>query len=595
MPYFDADGKYQADPALLQRLPDWFPPDRKSQVPEDTFEIGLALAGAVSGGAYMAGFLDFMVQALDEWHARRDEAQVPKHRVRLKTVAGASAGGINAALLAFAARHRFRHGDQADPGLARELESNPFYQTWVEQIDLRTLLKTDDLRGAEDIHSLLNAQRLDEISRLIRTFFANTPAPPDLAQIRPWCADHFSVHFTLANLCGVPFSLGFRGDERGHLMRLHKDHCSFAVPVTRALEVLDYPPDHLRLTRNYQDQGWSQLLTAALATSAFPAALSARVVKRSRHDYDWRFVGCTEQGRYHYAPPLWHLDQRPDQRWDPDHYSCLAVDGGAMDNEPFDLVHRILAGLYGRNPRGALDANRAVIMVDPFPELPALGPDAGRPILETLMALVTAWMNNARFKPGDLLLAAEEDIYSRYLVVPRRPPNMGKLRFAAAGLGGFSGFLDVAYRHYDFFLGRLNAYKFFRDWFVLPESHPLFQGRVAPASKATFASHLFPDHLQIIPLMGPPALVQENAQYLPPWPKGQIDQHKLAEIEDLVTRRVSALLPLLAGEVGEKLGGGMVGGSVKGLINLFRPLERKRLVGMVMEAIRQAVASVEEG
>src|SRR5690606_25882117 len=134
--------------------------------------------------------------------------------------------------------------------------------------------------------------------------------------------------------------------------------------------------------------------------------------------------------------------------------------------------------------------------------------------------------------------AAWDDFHGLHLVGARRPPNMGKRRFAAAGLGGFSGFLDVAYRHYDFFLGRLNAYKFFRDWFVLPESHPLFQGRVPPASKATFASHLFPDHLQIIPLMGPPVLVQENAQYLPPWPKGQIDQRKLAEIEALVTHRV---------------------------------------------------------
>ena len=34
-----------------------------------TIDLGLALAGAVSGGAYTAGVLDCLVEALDAWHS----------------------------------------------------------------------------------------------------------------------------------------------------------------------------------------------------------------------------------------------------------------------------------------------------------------------------------------------------------------------------------------------------------------------------------------------------------------------------------------------------------------------------------------------
>ena len=59
------------------------------------FEIGLVMAGAVSAGAYTAGVLDFLIQALDQWHEgkRGDDPRCPRHDVSLKVLAGASAGG----------------------------------------------------------------------------------------------------------------------------------------------------------------------------------------------------------------------------------------------------------------------------------------------------------------------------------------------------------------------------------------------------------------------------------------------------------------------------------------------------------------------
>jgi predicted acylesterase/phospholipase RssA len=70
--------------------------------PDEIFQIGLALAGAISAGAYTAGVLDFLTQALSEWDARRGQPGVPSHRVAIKVIAGASAGAITGALGAVA-------------------------------------------------------------------------------------------------------------------------------------------------------------------------------------------------------------------------------------------------------------------------------------------------------------------------------------------------------------------------------------------------------------------------------------------------------------------------------------------------------------
>jgi predicted acylesterase/phospholipase RssA len=70
----------------------------REQETESVFQLGLALAGAISAGAYTAGVLDFLLQALSEWEKHRGEPATPRHRVVLKVIAGASAGAITGAL-----------------------------------------------------------------------------------------------------------------------------------------------------------------------------------------------------------------------------------------------------------------------------------------------------------------------------------------------------------------------------------------------------------------------------------------------------------------------------------------------------------------
>lgn len=67
----------------------------------------------------------------------------------------------------------------------------------------------------------------------------------------------------------------------------------------------------------------------------------------------------------------------------PGQYSFLSIDGGVIDNEPFEyaryaLMTGPLNGPLAGNKQNGDTADRAVIMIDPFPEPPDF-PAPGKP------------------------------------------------------------------------------------------------------------------------------------------------------------------------------------------------------------------------
>ncbi|MDB5979863.1 MAG: putative patatin [Pseudomonas sp.] len=148
---------------------------------DDTFEIGLVMAGAVSAGAYTAGVLDFLIEALDEWESEKrrvkgtvQEHSVPQHKVRIRVVTGASAGNLNAAILAVAERYEIPHFSTAIAGVGgyahvgesiREIgTSNPFYKAWVQDMSMERLLETSDVE-AVTLSSVIDSSALLNITR----------------------------------------------------------------------------------------------------------------------------------------------------------------------------------------------------------------------------------------------------------------------------------------------------------------------------------------------------------------------------------------------------------------------------------------------
>ena len=70
-----------------------------SKLSPKIFHLGITMSGAISAGAYTAGVLDYLIEALDAWEEKkRQGAAVPDHHIGLKVISGASAGSITAAI-----------------------------------------------------------------------------------------------------------------------------------------------------------------------------------------------------------------------------------------------------------------------------------------------------------------------------------------------------------------------------------------------------------------------------------------------------------------------------------------------------------------
>lgn len=512
------------------------------------FELGLCMAGAISAGAYTAGVLDFLIEALDALAAEnmRRGPEHALHQVTLKAMGGASAGGMCAAIAALFLDRRFP--PVRSPNDTAAMGANPLWRAWVEMIDIDHLLRADDLVSGEPVRSALDCTVLD---RIVETTIA---ALPGLAVARrPWLADPTRVMLTLANLRGVPYALHFSGAEgaTSHFMWSHADSVCFTVaPDAGAAASPSAPtrPGEVALDRGALGPETflgALFRAAALGTGAFPVALRPREVTRRRDDYAYRALLTP-------ASPLGEaevLDQGaglPD--WPADMgetYRMLVLDGGAMNNEPLDLVRRALAGWGGRNARSGAEAARAVLLVDPFVEPGQPGPDSETGLLATILPLFDALVREARFKPEDLALAAAPDVYSRFLIAPSRGGAWrGASAIAGGYLGGFMGFFSRTYRAHDFLLGRHNCRSLLRRYLVLPHANPLFStpGWADPALRERFATTppgRSGGHLPIIPL-----LVTEDGLDLaadasapePAWPAGEF---RAADVDARIRARIS--------------------------------------------------------
>ncbi len=473
------------------------------------FRIALTSAGAVSGGPYSAGVIDFIMEALDAWYTAKARGEaVPTHDVRIDAVSGTSAGAVAAGLFPAAVVRSRRAADGRTPSL--------LWDVWVNSLDLlyddgtsRGFLGLSDMQDPGDaIPSLLNSHRLDAIAD------AAFGSPWDVGfRPPPWLSDTLRIILCVTNLPGVPYHIAMQGSGpgEGHDMVQHGDYGMFqfsaAAPSEQGVTHVD----------PHSTAGWNTLINWALASSAFPVGLAPRVLYASKDVYETRaWPGRDENGCCRPVHVPTQLPTGTTLRYP-------AVDGGMVNNEPFELARRALAGgVCSHLPRDGDEARAAVILVDPFPspfdsaayqKLCGLRGD----VLDMALPLLAAMKQQCRFKPEELALAASEDVYSRFLVAPSGGGagnrTYGDDALAAAGLGAFAGFLSHAFRTHDYQLGRRNAQQFLRRHFALPLDNPLFApdaGRYAPDNPLAGYS-IAPDaderpgtpvHAPIIPLVG---------------------------------------------------------------------------------------------
>jgi len=526
------------------------------------FKLGINMAGAVSAGAYTAGVLDFLMEALEEWQKAKDAfraylanpagppaAAVPLHEVTIEAFGGASAGGMCAAIAAVMVQQDFAHVRTA-------LEigtTNTFYESWVNQIDIRHLLDTTDVANGQEVVSLLDSTIIDSI--------ASSALTPKTAVQKPYISEHLTLLLTLTNVRGTPY-------------RLYSDPASNQTAADPTLdEFTAYYGDKLRFETTLGNSvpladgakplpagtpgagAWPLLEEAAKATGAFPVMLAPRTLTREKGDYrqpPWQTI-CDDPGG---TPPNPILPAQP-ATWE-----TLNVDGGVTDNNPFQLVNDVLLSYQNPkpancdNPSQATEANCAVVTVAPFPATEKFDPDfnvnAASRIWTMLPRLLDVLLSQSRFLGESLNQLTSGISFNRFVIAPSDPKQAQGSALQCGLLSAFGGFFYRGFRRHDFLLGRRNCQRFLRAHFCLPVSNRVIAAGLAETD--THASEIQRDFkvdapnsqvhpeqvwIPVIPVLG----TADATVALPA--REVMSVADLNNIVDLIVKRAKAIKPKL--------------------------------------------------
>lgn len=439
------------------------------------FKISIAMAGAVSAGAYTAGAMDYLLETLSIWERAKQknralganhsdyDRSIPMHDVEIDVISGASAGGITGSLtLLNLVDQNFEHVNKDNP----YGRNNRFYQGWVEMADdiqyttFERMLFTDDLKKGEKPESLLNSASIDSIadSALHIKEVQHYPA---------YISNSLDLVLTTTNLRGVNFQIDFGGSTQGGTVitshagffryRLANENFPEGVPEDR--NSLYYV---LNL-ENEEDMGY--LKNATLSTAAFPIGLKSREVSIAG-EYVNRYPQYLF-GHKKGITPLLPKDVN---------YKFNSIDGGLINNEPFGIAMKITKE---KNKRQVKKDQYAVIMIDPFPnqDNSVEYTNPPRDILSVLKGMFKALRNQVMFNQDGLLDALELSDRTKFLIAPVRKEiingewKRAKSDLATAPLSGFAGFLDRSLRHHDYYLGRQNCQSFLRYYFAVTEEN----------------------------------------------------------------------------------------------------------------------------
>ena len=548
------------------------------------FRLAINMSGAISAGAYTAGVLDFLMEALEQWQLAKDafsqqlaghlpavQNVVPLHGVCIDAFTGASAGGMCAAIAAAMVQGPFQHVTTGDEPLGYAQAPNlpnTFYDAWVNRIDIRELLKTDDLDNGQPLISLLDCTILDTIAESALTL-------PQQVERRPYVNPALSLFLMLTNVRGVTYPLYVDAS-----MALEEHIAFYGDKLRFQISSADNPPvDSTARPLPIDGTGpnaWPLLQQAAKATGAVPLVLAPRELDRNFTDYaipPWKRIDDSTNvgGAVPDFPP-----QGPGQ---PQVWTTLNVDGGLTDNDPMELANDFLAmtnplasqdPITGRlaNPADPTKANRTVITIAPFPAMDGYDSNyfnttpSPSSLYVMLGRLLTVFLSQSRFLGETLSDLTQSASFSRFIIAPSDPdlatvkPNEPALQCGT--LGAFGGFLDRKFRKHDFLLGRRNCQKFLSSTFLLPVSNPIItNGLKAAGPWAGSVLHFFKqgpppslpkspplplDWMPIIPLCG--SAIAE----VPPPSREQMTEADLDGVVDLAMKRIKAVKdPLVSG------------------------------------------------
>ena len=482
------------------------------------FRIGLCMAGAVSAGAYTAGVTDYLLEALNDWEKRRGGDNVPSHRVTIPIMGGASAGGMTALLAASTINNPIPPVPLTTPDeLLKEHPENKLYNSWVDLLEpdmFPRMLTTDDIKSGNVI-SLLNSQFIDDIAKKMiccdSEKWHDTPG---------YFESPVKVFCTLSNLEGFDYNVDFNSarQKSKYNMSVHNDYACFEVMDGKATATgKGWMPLDFRTEENL-----TTARDAAMATGAFPLGLKSRMLERD----------AAHVNNIPWLRDILNTNPLPDDK----KVKTLNVDGGMINNEPFEKVRDLLDEMTvkARNLENAsmqetkrvlnsINSNyntfeNTVLMIDPFPSAEANKFDFDQGIMSIITKTLGAMTGQMRAKPIDYKTAMEMSDAAQYIISPSREIRdennritdelFGEKAIACGALAGFSGFMSKEFRIHDYYLGRFNCETFLRDYFTVPPDalteNPIFREGYTNIDREMFSTDATGERrYQIIPIFSP--------------------------------------------------------------------------------------------
>lgn len=540
-------------------------------IPDNEFHLGFTMAGAISAGCYTGGTMDYFFEMMDLWEkAKSDPASigltgeyadmVPKHKVIVDVMGGASAGGMATAMAGLHALQKERK-PISNPLIIGGKRGNVFYDSWVllddsdaNQTDQRhTFIKmwdTDDIESEGNVSSLLNSKVLDSIAG--RAYTTNTANPFHYSHLPAYIANDFEILLSLASVRGIPLDVDFATPIRlGSRLPNHPTHTTWEHYILAHFKISkEAHKDNDYLWFNPNDaQACDVMKLSTIATGAFPVGLRfrefsseafpkeyiqkeiTRIVLRDfgPPDYSNNAVVVrirvliesnstapqdvrtemleltdglpitkqrlrTKLGRSeHYTieekkniiDELDLLKDAIDFTKMPEPFFFTAVDGGSINNEPYGEVLEVLKARHGECAKDPYK-KYGVVMIDPFPDR-AQKDDlykAPKSILSIAPKIIGMLKNQSRVKRKEML-DGFSDKYMRGVIFPKKwvsDKDTDPWPIASECFAAFGGFLDIRFRHHDFFLGRNNARTFFRFFFTVEYDEA--SGKVHPIHKS---------------------------------------------------------------------------------------------------------------
>ncbi|HMT09060.1 MAG TPA: patatin-like phospholipase family protein [Pyrinomonadaceae bacterium] len=486
---------------------------------DKTFHLAITMAGAISAGAYTAGVIDYLFEVLEKWEKMKNDEQfkdlVPRHKVVIEVMSGASAGGMTACIASLAVQRKLRpiaayhpkeasYDDVSDAELKERKEENRLYNSWVNLTAddmIPQLLKTDDLTDVtksteRTFISGLNSRFIKRIAN--KTLILSTQEPLEWPS---FVSPHLRTFVTLTNLDGFKKETKFAGASSGFFTYDHRDVAFFSF------DHVDSSPFDGSIDVDFNDEtenGNTDLfVTAGMATGAFPVGLAYRTFSRHKKYVENNILLTKLNDGKKIILSSNDVIERSQ-------YKATFIDGGTIDNEPFELTEYLLKTRVNASGQEFVTKtpesfNSTVLMVDPFPSeererIRYNRTESPFSVIGAIARLFSTVRTQSLLKREDLEKVVSKRDSSCFMISPRRreagyDPIDGSLAIACGSLNGFGGFLDKDFRKHDFYLGRINCKSFLQKHFSISHSeakeNPIFAESYGESDKNQKIRDLF--------------------------------------------------------------------------------------------------------